>query len=67
MNRAIVYIASACILALTSACASQQKPLTDTIEETPACMNYRAMMTAPMPPSEVQRLRVACEESRRQP
>ncbi|THU05455.1 hypothetical protein E9531_02655 [Lampropedia puyangensis] len=32
-------------------------------EETNVCMVYRAMMTAPMPPQDMERLRVACEAS----
>ena len=34
-------------------------------KETNECMNYRAMMTAPMPQSAVDDLRKKCEESRR--
>lgn len=33
--------------------------------ETAACMNYRAMMTAPMPPDVMQRLQEKCAASRR--
>ncbi|KXV57151.1 hypothetical protein AD947_09440 [Acetobacter tropicalis] len=33
--------------------------------DTPACMNYRSMMTAPMPPEAMQRLQKQCEDSMR--
>ncbi|MCG0993894.1 hypothetical protein LHT11_01595 [Acetobacter indonesiensis] len=33
--------------------------------DTPACMNYRFMMTAPMPPEAMQRLQKQCEVSMR--
>lgn len=33
--------------------------------ETAACMNYRSMMTAPMPPDAMQRLQEKCAASRR--
>ncbi|GFE98160.1 hypothetical protein DmGdi_32330 [Gluconobacter sp. Gdi] len=33
--------------------------------ETAACMNYRTMMTAPMPPDAMQWLQEKCEASRR--
>ena len=32
--------------------------------ETQACINYRSMMTAPMPPDAMQRLKQACEVSK---
>lgn len=32
--------------------------------ETQECMTYRSMMTAPMAPDAMQRLKVACEHSR---
>ncbi|KGB23403.1 hypothetical protein ApDm4_2037 [Acetobacter pomorum] len=31
--------------------------------DTSACMNYRSMMTAPMPPEAMQRLQKQCEDS----
>lgn len=34
-------------------------------QETPECMDYRAMMTAPMPPDAMRRLQARCVESRR--
>lgn len=34
--------------------------------ETQECMSYRSMMTAPMAPDAMQRLKVACEHSRYQ-
>lgn len=33
--------------------------------ETPECMTYRSMMTAPMAPNAMERLRDSCEQSRR--
>lgn len=35
-----------------------------THEDTQACMTYRAMMTAPMPPDAMHRLRQQCDASR---
>lgn len=35
-------------------------------KETHECMDYRSMMTAPMPQSAVDNLRKECEESRQQ-
>ena len=43
------------------ACHSHKLPK----HETAACMNYRAMMTAPMPPDAMQRLQEKCAASRR--
>ncbi|GEM_PF-1479351 len=37
------------------------------VGETPQCAEYRAMMTAPMPPSAHERLRLACEASQKAP
>jgi len=34
-------------------------------EETPECMNYHAMMTAPMPAEAMENLKKACYESRK--
>lgn len=34
-------------------------------EETPECMNYRGMMTAPLPPDQQEKLRKACMDSRK--
>jgi curli biogenesis system outer membrane secretion channel CsgG len=48
------------------ACASQTDA-TQQASETPACMNYRSMMTAPMPPDAMARLKQACDDSRKQP
>ena len=49
-------------LALLSGCYDDPKPSPG--EETPECMRYRAMMTAPLPPKESERLRISCEDSR---
>lgn len=48
-------------LALLSACSS--KPIEQPRQETSECMNYRGMMTAPMAPDAMQRLKAACEQS----
>lgn len=45
---------------LLTACATQQPKYK---QPTQACMEYQAMMTAPMPPDAVERLRVKCELS----
>ncbi|HEK1685244.1 TPA: hypothetical protein SMR42_001572 [Pseudomonas putida] len=42
---------------------SSPEPLKVT-EETQECMTYRSMMTAPMAPDAMERLRVDCETSR---
>lgn len=45
-----------------SGCASNTPPQP---HETAACMNYRSMMTAPMPPDAMRRLQEKCAASRR--
>jgi len=47
---------------LLVACAPQPQPKPQ--HETPECMNYRGMMTAPMAPDAMQRLKDLCEKSR---
>lgn len=42
-------------------CHSHEPPK----HETAACMDYRAMMTAPIPPDAMQRLQEKCAASRR--
>ena len=42
-------------------CASAQPQV---MQESQACMNYRGMMTAPMAPDAMQRLKQACEDSK---
>ncbi|MEQ9845368.1 MULTISPECIES: hypothetical protein [Pectobacterium] len=44
------------------ACSSSPKK--SPTDETPACMKYRSMMTAPLPPAEMMRLKNQCEQSR---
>ncbi|MEQ4617644.1 MAG: hypothetical protein ABN482_06310 [Corticimicrobacter sp.] len=52
-----------CALVL-SACAQIHPPETlGERAETPECIHYRNMMTAPMPPAAMERLRQACRES----
>ncbi len=58
-------IVGALAVALLAGCAfSDAKQPTGPVPETDACMTYRAMMTAPMPPDAHERLRLACERSR---
>ena len=45
------------------ACATAPQP--QPTQESRECMEYRAMMTAPMPPSEHQKLREACERTKK--
>ncbi|AQU87800.1 hypothetical protein B0W47_10270 [Komagataeibacter nataicola] len=51
------------MLGLTLAGCTQHPPHRQ--HDTPECMNYRAMMTAPMPPDAMKRLQARCEASRR--
>ncbi|MBB5606201.1 MULTISPECIES: hypothetical protein [unclassified Janthinobacterium] len=62
MKLKIAMIAAISITCLT-ACLSPQ-PRQTIQQETNACMNYRAMMTAPMAPDAMQRLKMECEQSR---
>ena len=59
-----LYVASlGLVLVGLSACAGTPvapKPVASASVEQ-ACGTYRAMMTAPMPPSETEKLRLACE------
>ena len=56
---------AAVAVAMLAGCASRHidvpKP-----HETQECMTYRPMMTAPMAPDAMQRLKIACEHSRYQ-
>ena len=45
-----------------SGCMSNQP---QQFKETPECINYRGMMTAPMPPDAIDRLKQACDISRK--
>jgi len=67
MNHNASHLACFTMLALVGACAAKPDQPGRSIAETTACMNYRAMMVAPMPPSEIQRLKAACEQSRLDP
>ncbi|GKW04877.1 hypothetical protein PEC301877_36900 [Pectobacterium carotovorum subsp. carotovorum] len=44
------------------ACSSGAKKSPN--DETPECMKYRTMMTAPLPPAEMVKLKNHCEQSR---
>lgn len=57
-NWSIVVILTAAL----AGCAQQYQPQS---HDTPACMNYRAMMAAPMPAQAMQRLQKQCEASLR--
>lgn len=48
-------------LAILAGCSSSGA--TTAQQQTKACMNYHAMMTAPMAPDAMQRLKAACEQS----
>jgi len=47
---------------IISACVANQNAQK---EETPECMNYHTMMTAPMPAQAMENLKKACYESRK--
>lgn len=64
INNNASHLACFTMLALLGACAVKPDQPRQFIAETAACMNYRAMMVTPMPPSEIQRLKAACEQSR---
>ncbi|MDC9818723.1 hypothetical protein LW347_14825 [Pectobacterium polonicum] len=53
----------ASVTLLVIACSSNVKKFPT--DETPECMKYRSMMTAPLPPAEMMRLKNQCEQSRR--
>lgn len=61
MKPMIAMTAAISMMTLT-ACLSQQ-PKHSMQQESNECMNYRAMMTAPMAPDAMQRLKVECEQS----
>lgn len=48
------------IVFLCAACASNQPKIQ---EPSKACQNYHAMMTAPLDPMAMQRLKQACDDS----
>ncbi len=52
---------SLCLLVLTGCTSNQPQPA----KETPECMNYHGMMTAPMAPDAMERLKQKCEDSRK--
>lgn len=51
------------ISVMTLAACQSTPPRQQIQQETNECMNYRAMMTAPMAPDAMQRLKVECEQS----
>lgn len=53
-------------LILLAGCSANQ-PKQSELNDTQACMTYRSMMTAPMAPDAMQRLREACEQLRVRP
>ncbi|MGO1163516.1 hypothetical protein [Ochrobactrum sp. S1502_03] len=57
--KAAVFLAALLPLA---GCTDKQS---DGFNETPECMKYRSMMTAPLPPDQSEKLRKACMDSRR--
>ncbi|PYD48396.1 hypothetical protein C3920_04985 [Novacetimonas pomaceti] len=52
---------TATVIALSLASCSHRHPRER--QETPACVNYHAMMTAPMPPDAIRKLQEQCEKS----
>ncbi|AIA71954.1 putative lipoprotein [Pectobacterium atrosepticum SCRI1043] len=52
----------ALITLFVTACSSNAKK--SPTDETPECMKYRLMMTAPLPPAEMMKLKNQCEQSR---
>jgi hypothetical protein len=48
------------IFSVLTACASNQPKI---YQPTKACQNYHAMMTAPMEPMAMKRLKQACDDS----
>lgn len=54
-----------CLSMVLTGCSSAPEPADRPAhnEDTPECANYRGMMTAPMPPSAMEQLRLACEQS----
>lgn len=53
---------TALALFILAGCTSSGAPTAE--QQTWECMNYHAMMTAPMAPDAMQRLKAACEQSR---
>jgi hypothetical protein len=51
------------IVSVLTACASNQSKI---YEPTKECRHYHAMMTAPMDPMAMQRLKQACNDSEKQ-
>lgn len=69
MNRAASFFVLFVALTLGAACAAkrEQSQPPRLSEETAECRNYRAMMTAPLPPDVSQRLKAECERSQARP
>lgn len=63
MNAHRISAALACLAIASCTSGSKPQPAHD---ETAECMRYRSMMTAPMPPDAMERLRLACHASRPQ-
>lgn len=55
-------VAVIAILVILAGCSMSEPPKAQA--ETSECMNYRSMMTAPIAPDAMKRLRVECEQSR---
>ncbi|KML66082.1 hypothetical protein [Pectobacterium peruviense] len=53
-------IASVTLLVVACSSGTKKSPT----DETPECMNYRSMMTAPLPPAAMMNLKNQCEQSR---
>ncbi|MFZ4877611.1 hypothetical protein ACL9RI_21235 [Janthinobacterium sp. Mn2066] len=61
--KSMIAMIAAISMMLLAGCQSTQ-PSQQIQQETNECMHYRAMMTAPMAPDAMQRLKVECEQSR---
>lgn len=64
MRQTLARLGMLCVLGSVAACATKPESRPLASEETPECMNYRSMMTAPMEPAAMKRLQEACERSR---
>ncbi len=63
--RILIAAVAVATLATLAGCATSHVDIPNP-RETQECMSYRSMMTAPMAPDAMQRLKVACEHSRYQ-
>ncbi|MEQ9888328.1 hypothetical protein [Pectobacterium zantedeschiae] len=55
-----ILIASITLFVIACSSGTEKSPT----DETPECMKYRSMMTAPLPPAEMMKLENQCAQSR---